>query len=125
MRITFNTLLQRLRHVVVGLAVVSVLMITLPVHVLAQVADVHANDHPIALSVGGQVEADSNPSACPDVTDPDGCGGCHCHAPSVMISELAAFNFHDQVTWIARLAHSAGIPDSLSYPPDLPPVRLS
>jgi hypothetical protein len=125
MRPLLGILLQTLRHAAVGVAVVSVLMMTLRVHLHAQIDDGHGHGHGVELSLGGMPDDEPGVPANPDVADPDGCGSCHCPVASVMVAELPAFVFHDQVSGLARLAHPAVVPDSLSYPPDPPPVRLS
>jgi hypothetical protein len=123
MRSLFGILLQTLRHAAVGVAVVSVLMMTLRVHLHAQIDDGHG--HGVELSLGGALDDVPGTPANPDAGDPDGCGYCHCPASSVMIADIPAFVFHNQVAGLARLVHPAAAPDSLSYPPDPPPIRLS
>lgn len=118
MRPFLGSLLHALRHAAVGVAVVCVLMMSLRVHAHAHTDDGHG--HGTELSLG------TPPDGEPDApADPDGCGHCHCPPSSVMIAETPALAFQDQVTGLARLAHPAAVPDSLSYPPDPPPVRLT
>jgi len=123
MRPLVSTLAYALRHVAVGVAVLCVLMMELRVHFHA-----HADDeqcHGVELSLGSALDGEAGAPADPDAADQDGCGHCHCPASSVVIAETPAFAYHDQVAGLARLAHPAAVPDSLSYPPDPPPDRLS
>lgn len=123
MRLILSILLKTLRHAFVGLAVVSVLMMTLPIQLHAQVDNGH--DHGVALSIEPVLDDELGESDDPNVDDPDGCGHCHCSTSSMMIADSAAFALHDPEGVLARLGHPTAIPDSLSYPPDTPPVRLS
>jgi hypothetical protein len=125
MRPLIGILLQTLRHAAVGVAVVSVLMMTLRVHLHAQTDDGHGHGNGVVMSLGGAFDDEPGVPTGPDAADPDGCGSCHCPASSVMMADIPAVSFHDQVAGLTCLAHPAAAPDSLSYPPDPPPVRLS
>ncbi|MCK6491427.1 MAG: hypothetical protein L6R48_24525 [Planctomycetes bacterium] len=125
MRPLLGILLQTLRHAAVGVAVVAVLMMTLRVHLHGQADDGHGHGLGVELSLGGSINGEPGSPANPDVDDPDGCGYCHCPAAAEMIAELPSFVFHDQVAGLARLVQPAVVPDSRSYPPDPPPVRLN
>lgn len=114
---------QTLRHATIGLAVASMLMMALRIHLHAQSDDGHWHGHGFELPLGSEIDDTPGAPAAPDAADPDDCGSCNCPGSSVLIAELPAFMIHDQVAGLARLDHPAAVHDSLSYPPDPPPVR--
>lgn len=125
MRPLFDMVLHGLRHAAVGVAVLSVLMMTFRVHLHAQADDGCGHSHGFELSIGSALDDDPGLPAEPNAADPDGCGSCHCPTSSVTIAEIPGVAIHAQVSDLACLAHPAAVPDSRSYPPDPPPVRLS
>ena len=125
MRPLIGMLLRTLRHAAVGVAVMSVLMMTLGIHLHAHADAGDGHGHGAELSLGSTLDDEPGAPSSPDAVDPDGCGHCHCPAPLVAVAESPAFVFHDQVAGFAGLTHPAAVPDSPSYPPDPPPVRLN
>lgn len=112
---------QTLRHAAFGVAVMAVLMLTFRIHLHVQAHDAH--DHRADLSLGGMPDDEPGSPSTPE--DPDGCGHCHCPASSAVIVDIPAFVFSVQMAGSARQIHAAAAPDSPTYPPDPPPVRLS
>ena len=110
-----------LRHAVTGLAMVAVLISSVPTHL-------HTVDHacaPHAVSDGVMAETACADTVVPEPCDPDDRGHCHCSPTMVGIAEPLAVPMH---TWSASrrqhpVSHTA--PDSISYSPDPPPVRLN
>jgi hypothetical protein len=105
--------------------VVCVLMMTFRVHLHDAHGDQDGHGHGAELSLGSTLDAGEDAPCDHEDTDPDGCGHCHCAPASVLIAESPAFIFQHQVAGLALLTHPAVVPDSRSYPPDPPPVRLN
>jgi hypothetical protein len=110
MRAGLPILLQVLRHAVLGVAVMAVLLSAFGVHS-------HA------------VETDNAIGCCLDdlPADPelDGDDHCHCPPPAAMAGDTTALSCSASVATVSRTCHHGNLPDSLSYPPDPPPVRLN
>jgi hypothetical protein len=123
MRPFMNAFVECLRHLAVGVAVLLVLMMTLPVHFHAQTD--HQHDHVAGAapdSAGGEA-CDASPQD--DVDDPDGCGYCHCPTTSLLIPDVPVITFQEHASGRMAFPHPAAAPDSVSYAPDPPPVLLS
>lgn len=125
MCLPLGILLSGLRHAAIGVAVLSVLMMAFRVHLHAHPSAGCGHGHDIGMSLGCAIDDDAGQPSEPDAVDPDGCGSCHCPSSPLMISGTPGIAFHVQVADLARPVHPTDVPDSLSYPPDPPPVRLS
>jgi hypothetical protein len=56
-------------------------------------------------------------------SDPDGCGHCHCPAPSSMPPAAPPFVADFGFTRLVHRSHNASIPDGVTYQPDPPPAK--
>jgi hypothetical protein len=114
-----------LRQVTLGFALLAVLAMGLPLH-LPTHADCEEHGHPVAnladqADQGADVPSDPDPDP-----EPEDCGHCSCPPP---VSALALVATHPLLpareTALCRPRVGADLPESRSYPPDLPPDRLS
>lgn len=123
MRPITGILLQGLRHVAIGVAVLAVLMTAFRVHVHGPSQDghVHADQIALGFSLDGLVGASSEPQT----SDSDGCDCCTCPPSHVMTADGHGISLHTMAAALPLMVHPAAAPDSRSYPPDPPPARLS
>ena len=119
-----TVLLQALRHVAVGVAVLAVLMMSFRVH-LHSVGAVDSGDctaSTVVWSVLGDTITDPTEPSSPDQ---DRENTCDCPSPTVFASDQPVFALFTAVSPLACPTHPAGAPDNVTYPPDPPPARLS
>jgi len=113
----FRQLALGFRHAVVGVVVLGVLMTVFSIHIGHHSADAHE----CSLEAHHHHHADPVPAA-----DPEGCEtSCDCPALVTVLIERDR-SLHGFLA--GSFTHGADpvvIPDSRSYPPDLPPARLS
>jgi hypothetical protein len=118
-------LLNGFRHVTVGVAILAVLMVTFRVHVHAVQDDGHGHAEP--ASMGSMLFDLPDNGGEPQPSDPDGCGSCHAPGASqiVLLPSESVIRLHIPEAELDRHVVVAAIPDSLNYPPEPPPARLS
>jgi hypothetical protein len=116
---SFPSLVARwFRQVTLGVALLAGLVMALPLH-LPTHADCGDHGHPVAAMADHGADLPSDP-------EPEDCGHCSCPLP---VSALALVAAHPPLPLPVSALHrprlGADLPESRSYPPDLPPDRLS
>ncbi|MBN8523742.1 MAG: hypothetical protein J0M02_00060 [Planctomycetes bacterium] len=116
---TWHILLRMLgRHLVVVAGVVVVLLSSMQTNCLT------LNDGPSKAAVATtQAVAVAGDAGAGDPLDPDGCGHCHCVAPSAVIEGRTVVIPAPLVSRNLRIMHPDDAPTSVSFVPDPPPNR--
>lgn len=119
MRPFIGFLLRGLREAVVGVAIVAVLMTAFRVHLHGPAGDTHVHAGDMATLALHETLADPQP------TEPDDCSCCGCLPADALLIGDHAVALHTPTTPLIGMPHPTSAADSLSYPPDPPPVRLN
>jgi len=123
MKPSISNLLQALRHVAVGVAVLAVLMMSFRIHLHAGATATGDCPSTVALwTVLGDVITDLAEPSSPDQDPSD---VCDCPSPTISVPHDTAINLFTMASPLARLTHPSVAPENVSYPPDPPPARLS
>ena len=116
---TWHILLSMLgRHVVVVAGMLVVLLSSMDVNCLPLYGD---SSKAAMAATQGVMTADDAGTGNP--LDPDGCGHCHCVAPTAVVEDQSLVIPAPLVSRNPRILHPDDAPTSVSFVPDLPPNR--